>query len=576
MTKSNKKAGHESDSPKKVGKPKLIESPERFNELVEIYLLSCQDEDKPKAITLTGLILALGLSSRQSLDNYLNYPEYIDSVKRAKLLVEQEYENRLITASSAGGPIFALKNFGWLDKHPTEIDNLTAEKLKRELNVDEEEIQPATVTIGVQDASNVRTEFDANLPQATFLAMPHKYRAFVAGYGTGKSVIGAVASCIHYWEHPKVNRGYFAPTYPQIRDIYYPTIDEVAFNLGLRAEIKEGNKEVHIYNGRFYRGTTICRSFEKPSTIVGFKIGKAHIDELDVADAKKAKEAWRKIIARLRWLDPSIKNGADITTTPEGFKETHRLFVREVLEKPHLAKSYGLIQASTYDNEANLPDDYIQSLLDTYPTELIEAYLMGKFVNLATGTVYRNYDRVRNNSNEVIKDNDVLHIGMDFNVMHMAATIYVVRANGWHAVDELKDLLDTPDMVSVLKERFKGHRIIVYPDATGKNREANNAKTSDIALLQQARFTVRANSTNPAVKDRVTATNKQFEVGNLWVNAKKCPTTAQCLEQQAYDKNSEPDKKSGFDHQNDATTYPIAYTFPIKRMGITRQRISGT
>jgi hypothetical protein len=29
------------------------------------------------------------------------------------------------------------------------------------------------------------------------------------------------------WEHPKINQGYFAPTYPQIRDIY-PTIEEVA------------------------------------------------------------------------------------------------------------------------------------------------------------------------------------------------------------------------------------------------------------------------------------------------------------------------------------------------------------
>jgi hypothetical protein len=28
-------------------------------------------------------------------------------------------------------------------------------------------------------------------------------------------------------------------------------------------------------------------------------------------------------------------------------------------------------------------------------------------------------------------------------------------------------------------------------------------------------------------------------------------------------KNGEPDKKSGNDHQNDATTYPIAYEMPI-------------
>lgn len=55
----------------------------------------------------------------------------------------------------------------------------------------------------------------------------------------------------------------------------------------MNVKINEGNKEVHFYAGRQYRGTTICRSMEKPQTIVGFKIGNALIDELDVMPAKK-------------------------------------------------------------------------------------------------------------------------------------------------------------------------------------------------------------------------------------------------------------------------------------------------
>jgi hypothetical protein len=429
--------------------------------------------------------------------------------------------------------------------------------------------------------ATLNAEFYANIPQAQFLQMPHKFRAFVAGFGTGKTAIGAVSSCKHYWEHPKVNQGYFAPTYPQIRDIYYPTIEEVAYWMGLRADIKEGNKEVHLYSGRFYKGTTICRSMERPGTIIGFKIGHAHVDELDVLDIKKAREAWRKIIARLRWLDAAIKNGADVTTTPEGFRETHRLFVEQVLNNPGLANSYGLIQASTYDNETNLPADYIQSLLDTYPIELIEAYLLGQFVNLTTGTVYRSYNRTTHNSTEEIEKGDVLRVGMDFNVMHMASTIYVERENGWHAVDELKDVFDTPDMVRILKERYQAkaenmHRIVVYPDASGDNRKSVDASKSDIALLRQAGFEVKVNPTNPAVKDRVMSVNKQFQTGHLWVNAKRCPTVAKCFEQQAYDNNGEPDKKSGFDHQNDASGYPIAHEFPIVKATITRIKVSGT
>lgn len=400
-----------------------------------------------------------------------------------------------------------------------------------------------------------------NQPQSKFIQLPHKFKAFVSGYGGGKTWVGSTAMCARYWTHPRVNQGYFAPTYSHIRDIFFPTIEEVAFTIDQRVDIKEGNKEVHFYSGKNYRGTTICRSMDNPGNIIGFKVGHAFIDELDVLDKAKAMLAWRKIIARLRWADAS--NGADVTTTPEGFKETHRLFVSDVANKPELGNLYGIVQASTRDNEANLPDGYIQSLLDTYPAELIDAYIDGQFCNLTTGTVYRCFNRERNNSHEHILAGEPLFIGIDFNVGRMAASIYVQRSNGWHAVSELKDIFDTPSMVGVIKEKWPKNRIVVYPDASGGSRKTVDASSSDIALLRQAGFAIRAKSINPPVRDRILAVNKQFEIQNLWVNNQLCPTIAKNLEQQAYDDNGEPDKKSGFDHQNDATGYPIAYEFPI-------------
>ena len=410
-----------------------------------------------------------------------------------------------------------------------------------------------------------------NIPQSQFLGMPNKYRLFCAGYGSGKTWVGCMGSGIHYLEHPRVNQGYFAPTYGHIRDIFFPTIEESVYDLGLNVDIKEGNKEVHFYSGQQYRGTTICRSMDKPGQIIGFKIGHAMIDEIDILPSHKANIAWQKIIARMRYNLPGLKNGIDVATTPEGFKFAHKTFVQALSEKPELKYNYGLIQASTYDNEKNLPDDYIQSLIETYPEELIDAYLNGKFVNLTSGTVYRVYDRERCESKETILPNEVLNIGMDFNVEHMAASIFVIRKNGWHAVEELKDIYDTPAMIKIIQDRFKGHKIKVYPDASGGSRKSSNASISDLSLLTQAGFRVIANNKNPFVKDRIMAVNKQFEVGNLWVNSKKCYTIARCLEQQAYDLNGEPDKKTGFDHQNDSFGYPIAYEFPIRQKGGTTQ-----
>jgi len=411
-----------------------------------------------------------------------------------------------------------------------------------------------------------------NDPQADFLELPHKFRAFVSGYGGGKTWVGATAMGLRYYSQPKVNQAYYAPTYPHIRDIFYPTIEEVAHGLQLRIEIMESNKEVNFYSGSRYRGTTICRSMERPATIIGYKVGHSLVDELDTLPANKAQDAWRKIIARMRW--PNASNGVDVTTTPEGFRETHRLFVSEVESNPTLKSSYGLVQASTRDNEANLPSDYIQSLLDTYPAELVDAYIDGQFCNLTTGTVYRSYNRARCNSTETVKDGEPLLIGMDFNIGKMAATIYVHRENGWHAVDEFKDVFDTPTMARLIKDRYEKNRKVVYPDASGNSASTKNASVSDLSILQSAGFEIRVKSINPRVRDRILSVNKQFETGRLWVNAQKCPTVAKCLEQQAYD-NGDPDKKSGFDHQNDATGYPIAYEFPIIRP-MTQIRMSGT
>ncbi len=139
---------------------------------------------------------------------------------------------------------------------------------------------------------------------------------FCTGYGCGKTWVGCMAQCVNFLEHPKVSQGYFSPTYGMIRDIFYPTIEEVAFAFGMTVEIKQSVHEAAFYSGRQYRGTTICRSMDKPGNIIGFKIGNALIDELDILPANKAEEAWNKIIARLRYNLPGVKNGIDVATTP--------------------------------------------------------------------------------------------------------------------------------------------------------------------------------------------------------------------------------------------------------------------
>jgi hypothetical protein len=400
-------------------------------------------------------------------------------------------------------------------------------------------------------------------PQGIFLnGLNTKYRAYVGGFGSGKTFVGCLDLLNFALKHPKTRQGYFAPTFPDIRDIFFPTIEEAAHMLGFTVDIKVGNKEVELYRGRAWYGTIICRSMSDPKTIVGFKVARALVDEIDTLPKDKATLAWNKIIARLRLVIDGVVNGIGVTTTPEGFLFVYERFASEPTE------SYSMVQASSYENEKYLPPDYIPSLLETYPPELVDAYVSGNFVNLKSGTVYNSYDRIKHRSKESIQEKELLRIGMDFNVTNMSAVVYVVRGKEWHAVSELKGIYDTPSMIATIKEKWPEHSIRIYPDASGGSRKTVDASISDISLLEAAGFSVYANKTNPYVKDRVLATNMAFQHGVLYINDLEAPEFSKCMEQLAYDKNGEPDKKSNLDHLPDAGTYPIAFEMPVVRPAI--------
>lgn len=96
------------------GRPPKYKKKEEIQELIDKYFCDCDKNDEP--YTVTGLALALNIS-RQDLINYSNKEEFFDTIKKAKLKVENYLEKRLIKDNSCTGIIFNLKNnYGWKDK----------------------------------------------------------------------------------------------------------------------------------------------------------------------------------------------------------------------------------------------------------------------------------------------------------------------------------------------------------------------------------------------------------------------------------------------------------------------------
>ena len=115
-----------------VGRPPKFRNAEEIQKKIDEYFESCKGEplmvdgepylDKngfpilinARPPTITGLALALGFHSRQSLLNYQAKKDFVDTVTRAKMRVEQYCEERLFDKDGQRGAEFNLKyNFRW-------------------------------------------------------------------------------------------------------------------------------------------------------------------------------------------------------------------------------------------------------------------------------------------------------------------------------------------------------------------------------------------------------------------------------------------------------------------------------
>lgn len=415
-------------------------------------------------------------------------------------------------------------------------------------------------------------------PQSDFYLCDEPYPLFVAGYGSGKSTCLAV-KVLDDCKLPKAKIGVYAPTYDLLSLIIRPYLEEFMIENDIPYQLNKSDNIFYLGD----RNQIIMRSLDNPARIVGYETLRAHIDELDTLPIQKARDAWNKVVARNRQkitdpeTDALVKNGVRAYTTPEGFQFCYERWVK------NQAKGYVRFHAPTYSNP-HLPPDYIDNLRATYgDTPLIEAYIEGQFVNLTSGSVYY-YDRDDHDTKRVYDGREPIHIGMDFNVNNMNAVIFVHDQddevqNGLvsSAVDEITAARDTPQVCEIIRERYPDSMIMVYPDASGKNTSSKSASESDLTILKEAGFNIRAFNKNPMIKNRIIAVNSGLATGKVRVNTNKCPELATALEQQVYDKNGQPEKHQddNVDDINDAFGYYIFKTHPVIRRGAHELKLGG-
>lgn len=324
--------------------------------------------------------------------------------------------------------------------------------------------------------------------------------------------------------------------------------------------------------------TFVYLAMQNPDDIYAFNFHAAICDEIDEVPADRVKKIVTAIQERCRAMIPASMNGKMparepfifFSTTAQGLGGTYMLV--EEFRKNKVP--YAIIRARTQDNPYLAPGQ-LKLLRKLYSEDEARAFLDGEFVNLSQGRCYPEFDpsqhtympfpikegvrKVDGFGKVYFEGGDILYVGQDFNAGYNAAVLLIQRGTNIHIVSGFH--WDWVGQGAVkLRQQYPNNRIILIPDANGK--EIMSGFTEE---FEEQNIEIFWNNVNPSVLERITAVNKAFRFGQLFIhqaNEKNdsMDKIALCLQTRDFDDAGKPRKGKGpnaLDHWGDALEYGI-------------------
>ena len=391
--------------------------------------------------------------------------------------------------------------------------------------------------------------------QKSFWDLTNRIKLLVGGYGCGKSYIAAMKGI--YLSY--LNSGYegiiVSPTYPMAERTLVIELVKILTRSGIRFSYGQQKHvfKIHNWDGAFWIG-----SGDDPLSLRGPNLAWGGIDEPFIQKV----EVFEQMQARVR-VGPHQE--IFMTGTPESLNWGYDIAMNE-----DDRYDIGIVRGKSRDNK-HISQEAIDAMYRSYSPEMVAAYLEGEFVNLKQGRAYKVFERDRHIVSRGVEGVEIC-AGIDFNVDFMSAEIFA-KGNGWmHFIDEIRlSNSNSFELSEMLYQKHPG--IKIYPDATGSQRKSSSTK-SDHQIFRDMGFSVYANLQNPAVMDRVNATNQMLMQDRLTIEPGTYPMFIKDLERVVF-KSGDLDKTSDLSltHASDAGTYPVAYLHPVlKREAYTISR----
>jgi hypothetical protein len=395
------------------------------------------------------------------------------------------------------------------------------------------------------------------LPQSEIFLSSSRFVSVVAGRRFGKTFLSTGKILEQAVKGPNRNVWYVAPTYGAAKEIAW---DMLIHTIPPEYVSKTNESSLTL---RLINGSVIAlKGAEKPNNLRGRALDFVVMDEF--ADMRP--EAWYEV------LRPSLSDrqgGAMFIGTPKGRNHFYDLWAKGV----DGANDWESFQYTTLDG-GNVPAEEIEAARADLDERTFNQEYCAQFVTYA-GLIYYGFSR-EDSVLDIGDDNGTLHVGMDFNLDPMSAVICIRKGEKLYAVDEIVMFgSNTDEMVAEIKDRYGNRSIIIYPDPASRQRKTSAGGRTDLSILQNAGFSVKAKNSHALVRDRINAVNSRLLSGDgerhLFVSS-KCKQTIKSLERQTYKEGtSVPNKDDGFDHMNDALGYLVEYLFPVRTAYATPQ-----
>ena len=384
--------------------------------------------------------------------------------------------------------------------------------------------------------------------QLEFLNKENRIGLLVAGLGFGKSFIGALWLLMKVLKHPNSIGVMSSKDYGQLTQALDKEVLLVLSMMGMIDGIHFKRIRSPKLTYLFQNGSSIIglSALNYDSAFRGININFLLMDEL----AFYEEMAFQTALGRVRKSPSQIRG----VTTPQGFNFAWEYF----LENP--PPDSFVIRATTYDNEL-LPEEYIQSLKDSYPEKLFQQECMAEFIDLTAEAAYYQFDKTFH-VGEVSKEKNIpIYVSLDFNVSPYCGIIFQVINNKINIFDEIyiPDNADTYKAVEIIKNKV-GMEVNIISDSTGANR--STVGPANHIILRNAGFKLIP-SRNPFVFDRVQHLNKMLEDRKILIDY-KCQYLIKCLSKTTWGNNGKLDQRKDktLTHSSDALGYACFKLFP--------------